>query len=295
MQKRKLGRTDMRIGRLGFGGARIGFDKATQAETTRILHSLIEAGVNFLDTAECYDASESLMGKALADRRSEVYVATKCGHAAGEVDGEEFSGPLITASIEQSLRRLRTDYVDLVQLHSCSAEALRQGEVVDSLLKAKKAGKTRYIGYSGDGEAAEEAVKMGVFDTLQTSFNVVDQKAADVILPLALAAGMGIIAKRPVANGAFGRQSPPSSYANEYWRRSQQIQPPEGAPNDPMELALRFVLSFDEIDVAIVGTSKAEHALRDIQIAELGGLEPTLVEDLRRQFRRYGATWGQMT
>lgn len=295
MVKRKLGRTDMCIGRLGFGGARIGFDKATQTETTRILHSLIEAGVNFLDTAECYDASESLIGKALANRRSETYIATKCGHAAGEVEGEEFSGPLITASIEQSLRRLRTDYVDLVQLHSCSVEALWQGELVEALLKAKKAGKTRYIGYSGDGEAAEEAVSMGVFDTLQTSFNVVDQRAADVILPLAVAARMGIIAKRPVANGAFGRKASPAAYANEYWRRSQQIKPPDGAPDDPMELALRFVLSFDEIDVAIVGTSKARHARRDIQIAELGGLDPGIVTDLRRQFRRQGSTWGQLT
>lgn len=294
MQKRRLGRTDMEVSWLGFGGARIGHEKSTQEETARLLHALLDAGVNFVDTAECYTGSEEMIGNALAARRSEYYLATKCGHVVDGATGEEFSAKVITENIDRSLRRLKTDRVDLVQFHSCSAEVLRRGDAVDALLKARAAGKTRYIGYSGDGEDAEFAIGMGIFDTLQTSFNLVDQSAAAEVLPAALAAGLGIIAKRPIANAAFGRASSPSDYADEYWRRSRQFRPPAGAPPDSVELALRFVRSFDEIDVAIVGTSKAEHALSNIRISQQGPLDPAAVSDLRRQFRELGAAWQPM-
>ncbi len=193
------------------------------------------------------------------------------------------------------MKRLKTDALDLIQIHSCSVEVLRRGEAANALVRAKKDGKTRYIGFSGDGDAAAESIGMGVFDTLQTTFNMVDQSAADEILPMALARGMGIIAKRPIANAAFKREASPSDYADEYWRRSNSMSAPADAPDDPIELALRFTLSFDEIDTAIVGTSSAAHALANLPLVDAGPLDAAMVADLRAQFTSLGAEWNQLT
>ena len=170
MEKRRLGSTDMEVTRLGFGGARIGFEKSTDEEAARLLNGLLDAGVNFIDTAACYEGSEEQIGRLIAARRSEYYLATKAGHVVDGATGEPYSEPVITESIERSLKRLNTEAVDLVQIHSCSAKVLRRGEAANALVKAQEAGKTRYIGFSGDGDAAAEAIGMGVFDT---SANVV--------------------------------------------------------------------------------------------------------------------------
>src|SRR5918995_1588313 len=159
METRQLGGTDMRVGVLGFGEA-------------------LDAGLNVIDTAECYLGSEELIGRAVAGRRGDFYLFTKCGHP--EQPGvDDWRPESLLASIERSLRRLRTDRVDLVQLHSCSEEELRKGDVIAALQEARRKGYTRYIGYSGDGPAARYAIECGAFDTLQASVSVADQEAID--------------------------------------------------------------------------------------------------------------------
>src|SRR3954451_14985358 len=153
METRQLGGTDMRVGVLGFGGAEIGFEGADPEAVARLLGAALDAGLNVIDTAECYLGSEELIGRAVAGRRDDFYLFTKCGHP--ERRGvEDWRPESLLASIERSLRRLRTDRVDLVQLHSCSEAELRKGDVIDALKRAKERGHTRYIGYSGDGGAA---------------------------------------------------------------------------------------------------------------------------------------------
>src|SRR5215831_16551287 len=143
METRTLGGTDMRVGVLGFGGAEIGFEKATPEAVARLLGDALDAGLNVIDTAECYLQSEELIGQAVGSRRKDFYLFTKCGHPDNPAVEDWRPGSLLT-SIERSLRRLRTDHVDLVQLHSCSEAELRKGDVIAALQKARDKGHTRY-------------------------------------------------------------------------------------------------------------------------------------------------------
>jgi aryl-alcohol dehydrogenase-like predicted oxidoreductase len=295
MEKRTLGKTDLEVTRLAFGGARIGFEEVTDQQVEQLLNGFLDSGATLLDTAACYDDSEELVGKFVSHRRDEYVLASKCGHVAGDATGEAWTAETISESIDRSLQRLKTDRIDLMQLHSCSAEVLEKGEAIEAVLKAKEAGKVRYIGYSGDGENALHAIRMGVFATLQTSYNLVDQGARHEILPAAVKAGMGIIAKRPIANGAFGKSESPYGYADAYFDRSKSITVPDGAPENPIELALRFTLSQDAIDTAIVGTTKLANAQSNIESLAKGPLSASVIDSLYSQFDDLGSDWNQQT
>ena len=194
-----------------------------------------------MDTAACYGNSEELVCRAIGDRRDEFVLSTKAGHVAGDYAGQSWIAKTVRDSIERSLRRMRTDHLDIVHLHSCSVEILERGDVIRALQDAKREGKTNHIGYSGDNKAAVWAVESGLFDTLQTSFNLVDQIARTRLFAGAEYQGMGIIAKRPIANAAWGAASSPSGYAAEYYRRAQIMAeggPIPEEPDDPILLAL---------------------------------------------------------
>ena len=213
-----LGKTRLEISRLGLGLAEIGEKHSLDAtETTReLFDNALDVGINFLDTAACYGISEELVGAAASHRRSEFILATKAGHFVPRGEGEDWTAEVVTTSIERSLARMKTDYLDLVQLHSCSVEILERGEVIAALQQARDAGKTRFVGYSGDNQNAEWAVNSGLFDTLQTSFNLVDQRPRTRLLPSARKKGMGIIIKRPIANAVWGTSEDPNPYDNDY-------------------------------------------------------------------------------
>lgn len=258
----------MNVSILGFGGAEIGFEKPDVGAVSRLLNAALDAGLNALDTAECYwagaeeTASEHLIGETIRDRRDEYFLFTKCGHASG-IDAPDWSTELLTQSIDRSLRRLRTDRVDLIQLHSCSADVLRKGDVIAVLQQARDAGKTRFIGYSGDGENAKYAIETGVFDTLQTSVNVMDQECLTKTLPLAVERGMGVIAKRPIANAVWRhtKEGDVPEYSKPYWDRMQKLLYDFLKTEDADAItraALRFTLSAPGVTTAIVGTKNPD-------------------------------------
>ena len=258
MQRRRLGKTDIEASVLGFGGSEIGYERVSARTVGRLLGSALDAGLNVIDTAECYGDSETLVGKALRGRRDECYVFTKCGHPRGW-GGEDWTPPGIIKSIERSLKRLETDHLDLIQLHSCSLAELRRGRVMDALEEAKARGLTRYIGYSGDGAAARYAIESGRFDTLQTSVSIADQEALQLTLPLARERKMGVIAKRPLANVAWRYTRKPEEYYTDYWMRLRKLDYPFLRDADTaVATALRFTVSVPGVHTAIVGTTRPE-------------------------------------
>jgi hypothetical protein len=215
-------------------------------------------------------------------------LSTKAGHLAGDDDGRAWTAETVRDSVERSLRRLRTDHLDVVHLHSCGVDVLERGDVIQALQDARQAGKTRYIGYSGDNESAAWAVESGLFDTLQTSYNLVDQRARVGLFARAQEQGMGIIAKRPIANGAWGA---------EYHRRAQivaQEGPIPGTPDNDILLALGFTLAHHAVDTAIVGTGNPDHMRANIRLVEQElPLADETVEELQKRFDRLGVDWSQ--
>lgn len=284
MERRLLGKTGMNVSVLGFGGAEIGFEGAAQATVEKLLLAALDQGLNAIDTAECYVNSEELIGQAIASRRSDFFLFTKCGH--GESYNEDrWSAKDIERSIDRSLKRLKTDYVDLLQLHSCSSEILNKGEVVEGLRAAQKAGKTRFIGYSGDGEDALCAINMNVFDTLQTSVNIFDQQCLDMTLPLAAEKNMGVIAKRPIGNAVWRHDSlPANEYVHEYYNRMQKLEYDFVGKDNVSEIALRFTLSAPAVATMIVGTANAERWKSNAALVAGGNLSEAELTAIRERW-----------
>jgi aryl-alcohol dehydrogenase-like predicted oxidoreductase len=285
----------MTVAVLGFGGAEIGYEKTDQDIVGRLLNAALDAGLNVVDTAECYVDSEVQIGKAVASRRKEFYLFTKCGHITDSGGrGSAWTKPEIQKSVERSLQRLKTDYVDMVHLHSCSLAELKKGECIEALEEAKKQGKTRYIGYSGDSAAARFAVESGRFDSLQTSVNIADQEAIDLTLPLAKEKGMGVVVKRPIANVAWRYDTKPDQgYHLAYWQRLQELKydfatgeaRKKDGPDGPVGIAMRFTAMQPGVDVLIVGTTKPERWKQNADLLTAGPLPKDLEARIRARWK----------
>lgn len=299
MEKRKLGKTDMEVNILGFGGSEIGYEGISAASAKKLLNSFLDAGLNVIDTAECYANSEELIGQAVSARRNEFYLFTKCGHPRGW-GYPDWKPASILKSIERSLKRLKTDCVDLVQLHTCTEDELRTGDVIEALKRARERGYTRYIGYSGDSKAALYAIECGEFDTLQTSVNIAEQEALDLALPRACKRNIGVIAKRPVANVAWknGNRPPSNSYGHPYWERLQKLKF-DFLTRDLKEtvaIALRFTLSVPGVHTAIVGTTRPGRFEENAVALEAGPLPKELFDQIRARWREIaGRGWEGQT
>ncbi len=231
------------------------------------------------------------MGK----RRNEFYLLTKCGHESGW-SYADWRPESLLRSIQRSLKRLKTDHLDLIQLHSCSEAELRKGAVIDTLKRAREHGYTRFIGYSGDSQTALYAVECGEFDTLQTSINIADQEALDLFLPLAEKSDIGVIAKRPVANVAWqnGDRPPADTYGRPYWERLQKLQYEllRGRLKQTVANALRFTVSVPGVHTAIVGTTKPGRFTENGAAVSAGPLPKEMFEDIRARWHEVAQpTW----
>lgn len=288
MEYRKLGKTGLNVSVLGFGGSELGYERVSVTAARKLLNEALDQGVNVIDTAECYVTSEERIGEAISKRRKDYHLFTKCGHESGW-SYPDWRPESLIRSIQRSLKRLKTDHVDLIQLHSCSETELRKGDVIGALNRARERGYTRYIGYSGDSQAALYAVESGAFDTLQTSISIADQEALDLFLPLAQKSNVGVIAKRPVANVAWhnGARPPSDSYGRTYWQRLQKLNYGflQGDFKDTVAIALRFTLSVPGVHTAIVGTTKPERFAENNAAVGAGPLPKELFDGIRARWR----------
>ncbi len=289
MELRPFGKTDMRVSPIGFGGSEIG-QGMTEPEIATLLNTILDAGINVIDTAEDYGNSEEMIGRAATNRRNDFYLFTKCGHNSGDElpNYPDWDLRLIEASVERSLRRLHTDHIDLLQLHDCPLEILERGQIFNLLEKLKREGKTRYIGYSGDNEAARFAIRTYNFDAVQLSINIADQQNIDFTLPMAQERNLGVIAKRSIAEAAWLYGTPEkSAYNYRYWDRLQTLKYDFLGAGDATSLstALQFTLTVPGVATALVGSSVSQHMQNLVRVINS---EPTLSDD---NYQRIRALW----
>ena len=198
MQKRKLGKTDMRVSIIGFGG--IPIQGVPFEEADRIFRKALDLGINFFDSARAYTDSEEKMGRTLPAVRDRIYLSTKALSR---------TAPKLSEEIETSLRNLRTGMIDLYQLHSVGSIAelervLAPGGAYDALVEARAEGKIRWLGITGHSrEVMLRAIETGRFDTVQFPFNPIEDEWEELVVPAAKKAGVGTICMKPFAGGAI--------------------------------------------------------------------------------------------
>ena len=224
--------------------------------------------------------------------------------------GREWSDRLVTNTVDRALRRLRTDTIDVMLLHSCPLSVLQKGDALAALVRARDQGKIRFVGYSGDNEAAAYAAGLPDVAVVQTSVNICDQSNIDSVLPHTRAGGQGVLAKRPLANAAWKNVSDQrgiyQSYSRSYMSRLQSMGftlDDLGFEGDPARvwpgIALRFTLSQPGVHCAIAGTTSLHNARANIRAAGEGPLADPVVKKIRRAFlsarSRSGEDWPGLT
>jgi aryl-alcohol dehydrogenase-like predicted oxidoreductase len=284
MRTRALGTTGLQVSQIGLGAGPLGSEHLSDAAAVELIVGAIECGVSLIDTAPSYGRSEERIGVALRGRRDGVVVSTKLGYG---VDGTtDWTAACVMGGVDRALQRLATDRIDIAHLHSCPLDVLTRGEVIDALERAVKAGKVRVAAYSGDNDALAWAVDSGRFGVIQCSVSALDQRALDRTIPQAAARGVGVLAKRPLANGVWREaERPEAADRAMYWDRMRAMDVRIDAAS-----ALGFVLAQPEISAALVGTTSLAHLRSSIEIAQRSDATETVTK-LRAAFRRCDQGW----
>lgn len=288
MHRRAFGHSGLRVSALGFGAGQIGGRDLSEDEVGGLVNGVLDLGVNLFDTAPSYGLSEERLGRHLSWRRHETVLSTKGGYGTEQPD---WTYGAIMAGVEQSLRRLRTDRVDLFHLHSCPLEILRRDDILEACRDLSRSGKVRVVAYSGEEEALRFAVECGVFGGIQCSVNVCDQRSLDGPVKLAQARGLGVLAKRPLANAAWEGRTPGDDLAAAaYQARFRALQLPT-SELPWHEQFLRFTAHAPGVTSCIVGTRRLENVRKNVEAVRRGPLPVPVFDDLRQAFRRHEHEW----
>jgi len=300
IETRVLGRTGADVTVLGYGAMELRgqpFGPAISDEDAgQLLNGVLDEGINLIDTSIDYGRSEELIGQYLVNRRDEYFLASKCGCPLGEAPSgarppfpHDFRADNIRAGIEQSLRRLKTDWLDLLQVHMSPSRAQMQADAtVETLLSLRDEGKTRFLGMSGTLPNLPDHIAMGVFDVFQIPYSAVQREHEDSISQAA-AAGAGVLVRGGVARGgpAADKQwhQGPIGLAESEGRRRWELSGVEEllGENSGLEFMLRFTLSHPGLSSTIVGTSNLKHLRSNAAIAEKGPLTADLYEEAKRR------------
>jgi aryl-alcohol dehydrogenase-like predicted oxidoreductase len=288
MIKRKFGNKGPEVTIIGLGAGHIGSHNQDEKDIERFLNEILDLGINLIDTARAYGLSEQRIGKYISHRRQEFILSTKVGY---DVEWKpDWTYESVIGGVDQALKLLNTDYLDIVHLHSCPKEILEQGDVILALEHEKQAGKIRFMAYSGENDALDYALETGKFDSIQTSVNICDQRGITNYLPKTLDKGLGVIAKRPIANAPWRHADPPvGHYSEEYWHRFKKMELKIG--DNPAEVAIRFSSFTPGVSACIVGTSNLDHFKESIVAVEKGPLNAGMKDYLERKFRENDDNW----
>jgi aryl-alcohol dehydrogenase-like predicted oxidoreductase len=292
---RPLGNTGLPVSALGFGGGMLGALDSDR-ESDELLSAALDLGITFFDTARSYGSSEERIGRWLAaepSRRARIALSTKTGYG---VDGvPDWSAECLRRAIDDALRRLRTDVIDVMHLHSCPRAALdREEDVIVPLERARAAGKIRVVAYSGDNDALAHAGGSTRFGAIQCSVNVFDQRALDGAIVSAVTRGAGVVAKRALGNAPWRfRERPTGDYAEAYWERMSALAVDPGALADLTwpELAVRFAAFAPGVSTALIGTRRVTHLEANVRAVESGPLSSVIYGRVRAAFREHDRDW----
>ena len=318
MHYRKLGNTGITVSDIGFGGWAIGgaaeasgtpfgWGRTNDDESLAAIRRARELGVNFFDTADSYGfgRSESLLGIVLSRQRQGVVIATKVG-VVRDAEGrlrKDFSRGHILHAVDGSLKRLRTDYIDLLQLHNPTLDELRRDDLHEAMDRLQEVGKIRFWGVSiSTVEEGIEIVNRGWGYALQVLYNVLNQAPADELFPLAHQKGYGIIARVPLASGLLsGKFRPDTVFSKDDVRqnfltpkRLEEVLPRVdeaksiigGTARSLAEGSLRFVLANECISTVIPGAKNVRQVEMNASADEVR-IPQEVVDKLRARLGGY--------
>jgi aryl-alcohol dehydrogenase-like predicted oxidoreductase len=308
LERAVLGRTGLEVTKLGYGAMELrgpagGRGRTIDpADAQAILRAVLDAGINFIDTSPDYGDSEELIGAAIAGRRDEFFLASKCGcpidqpaPREGERPPHVFTPENIRAGVEQSLRRMNVDHIDIVQFHvSPSREELEEHGAVEALADLRAEGKVRFLGMSGTLPNLPDHIAMDVFDAFQIPYSALEREHEAVITDAA-SAGSGTIIRGGVARGQPDKMPAvadlPAPWAEamqqmaqtrrDRWEAAELDDLLDGATRS--EFTLRFTLSHPEMHTTIVGTANPDHLAANVAAAAKGALPSDVYEEAKRR------------
>jgi aryl-alcohol dehydrogenase-like predicted oxidoreductase len=304
LPKSTLGRTGLEVTKLGYGAMELRgtdhFPRLSAGEVSGILNAVLDSGINYIDTSPDYGYSEELIGRHIAHRRNEFFLASKCGCPIeppdlphGNHKAHSFTRENIRAGVEQSLKRMNTDYLDVVQFHvSPSRAVLEENDSIAELEALRQEGRVRFIGMSGTIPELKDQIEMGVFEVFQIPYSLIEREH-EALIHKAAQAGAGVVIRGGVARGVIIKDESIIDGYPEFlragfrarrraWRDTEVDDLLKGMT--AMEFMLRFTLSNPDMSTTIVGTSDPAHLKANVEAAAKGLLPRHLYDAARERF-----------
>jgi aryl-alcohol dehydrogenase-like predicted oxidoreductase len=283
---RTFGASGLRVPAIGLGAGPLGDAALDERDVESLVLRALERGVTLFDTARSYFLSEERLGRILEGRPGAI-LSTKVGYG---VEGHaDWTGACVAAGIDRALRVLRRDHVEIVHLHSCPASVLAREDVLRALDDAKSAGKIGVAAYSGEEEDLDAAIETGRFGAVQISISLCDQRSLHT--RASKLAGLGVIAKRAIANAPWRYESRPDAHdVGEYWDRFRALELGSFGMSFS-ELSLRFAAFSAPVSTALIGTRSIAHLDVSIDAIARGPLPDVIRAAIEERWRAVAHEW----